>query len=108
VNAFDDETAHHDDILTAVGEFCDDGIMAMSSQCINGRVNMNVYESGVKLQDAGVIAAETMTPETAYVKLMWALGQTDTVDEAARLFQQNVAGEIVNREEHGAYGGDGE
>jgi glutamyl-tRNA(Gln) amidotransferase subunit D len=103
VNAFDDETAHHDDVLDAVQEFTEDGVVAMSSQCLHGRVNMNVYDSGVKLQDTGVISAETMIPEVAYVKLMWVLGQTETVDEAKDLFATNIAGEIVDREEYDAY-----
>ncbi|MDY6769331.1 MAG: Glu-tRNA(Gln) amidotransferase GatDE subunit D, partial [Candidatus Nanohaloarchaea archaeon] len=74
-----------------------------ASQCISGRVNMNVYDAGVKIQDAGVISAETMTPETAYVKLMWALGQADSREEAEELFQENVAGEILEREEYDGF-----
>ncbi len=103
VNAFDDATNHHGAVLDAVQAFSEDGVVAMSSQCINGRVNMNVYESGVKLQDAGVVSAETMTPEVAYVKLMWALGQTETMDEARDLFTTDIAGEIVDREVYDAY-----
>ncbi len=98
VNVLDEHTEHHEDILNAVDAMTDDMVVAMSSQCINGRVNMNVYDSGVKLQHAGVLTAENMTPEAAYVKLMWALGQTDTIEEAEALFQENVAGELIPRE----------
>ena len=41
------------------------------------RVNMNVYDTGRDLLSFGVIPTDDMFPETALVKLMWALGQTD-------------------------------
>lgn len=103
VNVLDEHTEHHSDVLDAVDTFADEGVVVMSSQCLNGRVNMNVYDSGVKLQHAGVLSAENMIPEVAYVKLMWALGQTDSVEEAKELFRTNVAGEFIEREEYDAY-----
>jgi glutamyl-tRNA(Gln) amidotransferase subunit D len=72
-------------------------VVAMTSQCIWGRVNMNVYDAGRDLQAQGVIPLEDMLPETALVKLMWVLGQTKDVDEAKRLLKTNVAGEISAR-----------
>ena len=35
-----------------------------------------------------------MLPETAYVKLVWALGQTDNIEEVKKIIQTNIAGEI--------------
>jgi hypothetical protein len=40
-------------------------IVAMTSQCIWGRVNMNVYDTGRDLQALGVIPLEDMLAETA-------------------------------------------
>jgi glutamyl-tRNA(Gln) amidotransferase subunit D len=74
-----------------------DVVVAMTSQCIWGRVNMNVYDAGRDLQAQGVIPLEDMLPETALVKLMWVLGQTKDVDGAKRLLKTNVAGEISAR-----------
>jgi glutamyl-tRNA(Gln) amidotransferase subunit D len=51
-------------------------VVVMTSQCINGPLGMSVYDTGRKLQDAGVISAGDMIPETAYVKLMWVLANT--------------------------------
>ena len=68
--------------------------VVMSSQCLYGRVNMNVYSTGRLLLDAGVISALDMTPETSYVKLCWALGQSDDLDEVKNIIQTNVAGEL--------------
>jgi len=72
-------------------------VVAMTSQCIWGRVNMNVYDAGRDLQAQGVIPLEDMLPETALVKVMWVLGQTKDVDEAKRLLKTSVAGEISAR-----------
>ena len=69
----------------------------MTSQCIYGHVNMNVYSTGRKLITAGVISAGDMLPETAYVKLCWALGQTDNIEEVKKTMQANIAGEIENK-----------
>jgi len=103
VNSFDEHTGHHEDILAAVEDLADDAVIAMATQTINGRVNMNVYDAGVKIQNAGVIPAGTMTPETAMVKLMWSLGQTDSLEDAKELFRTDVAGELPDREQHDDY-----
>ena len=68
--------------------------VVMTSQCLYGTINMNVYSTGRLLQDAGVISGMDMTPETAYVKLAWALGQTEDVNEVKDIIQTNVAGEL--------------
>ncbi|MBC7119627.1 MAG: type I asparaginase, partial [Methanobacteriaceae archaeon] len=72
-------------------------IVAMASQCINGRVNMNVYSTGRRLLRAGVIPVADMLPETAYVKLVWALGQSNDPETVKRLMVKNIAGEIEDR-----------
>ena len=73
--------------------------VVMTSQCLNGRVNLNVYDTGRDLLSAGVIPGEDMLPETALVKLMWALGRTDRPDEVEGLMLQNLRGEISERRE---------
>jgi glutamyl-tRNA(Gln) amidotransferase subunit D len=92
--------------LGHVSKFCFDAIrnanengvfVALASQCIWGRVNMNVYDTGRDLLNLGVIPCEDMFPETALVKLMWVLGQASDVEEAKKLFKVNVAGEFSPR-----------
>jgi len=68
--------------------------IVMTSQCLYGTVNMNVYSTGRLLLDAGVISGMDMTPETAYVKLSWALGQSDNIDEVKNIIQTDIAGEL--------------
>ncbi|MCX8150765.1 MAG: Glu-tRNA(Gln) amidotransferase subunit GatD [Candidatus Bathyarchaeota archaeon] len=72
-------------------------IVALASQCIWGRVNMNVYDTGRDLLALGVIPCDDMFPETALVKLMWVLGQTRDLEEAKKLFKTNIAGEFSPR-----------
>ncbi len=92
--------------LGHVSKFCFDSIkkavakdvvVALASQCIWGRVNMNVYDTGRDLLSFGVIPTEDMFPETALVKLMWVLGQTNNTQEAIKLFKTNISGEFTPR-----------
>jgi glutamyl-tRNA(Gln) amidotransferase subunit D len=71
--------------------------VVLASQCLYGRVNLNVYDTGRDLITAGCIPAEDMLPETAWVKLMWAMGQTDDMDEVGRLMASDLCGEIAWR-----------
>lgn len=84
-----------DNLIDSLGRACDEGIpVIMTSQCLYGRVNMNVYSTGRQIIDAGVISGRDMTPETAYVKLCWALGQTDEKEEVEEIINTNIAGEF--------------
>ena len=73
------------------------GLACMTSQCISGRVDLNVYDTGRDLLQAGVLPLEDMLAETALVKAMWALGNSTTVEKAKELMSANVAGEITAR-----------
>ena len=97
VNSFDDKTGHHEDILDELGRIADEIPVVMASQCLNGRVNMNVYDAGVKIQNSGVVSAQSMHPELAYVKLGWSIAQTESKTEALELFSEDVNGEISKR-----------
>ena len=44
---------------------------------------MNVYSSGRRLLHENVIPVDDMLPETAYPKLLWAVGQSGEYDEIA-------------------------
>lgn len=72
-------------------------VVGMTSQCIWGRLNMNVYSTGRELIRLGVEPLEDMMPETALVKLMWALGEGEDREMAVELMRQNIAGEYMSR-----------
>ena len=69
--------------------------VVMTSQCLWGRINMNVYRTGVELQQLGVIPGHDMLPETAFVKLAWLLAQTKDLKEIKQLMHKDFAGEIT-------------
>jgi glutamyl-tRNA(Gln) amidotransferase subunit D len=93
-------------LIPAVHKLAKRGVLvAMASSCLHGRVNMHVYSTGRDLLQAGCVPAHDMLPETAYVKLMWALGQAKRPEDATRLFQQPVAGELDERTPIEGFGG---
>lgn len=68
--------------------------LGMTSQCIDGRVGMNVYESGRDLLELGIIPLSDMISETALVKAMWALGNSKNITELKELMLKNIASEF--------------
>ncbi|AEK72540.1 glutamyl-tRNA(Gln) amidotransferase subunit D [Thermococcus sp. 4557] len=83
-------------VIDSIKRATEEGVaVCMTSQCLYGRVNLNVYSTGRRLLKAGVIPCEDMLPETAYVKLMWVLGHTDDPKEVREMMLTNYAGEIT-------------
>jgi glutamyl-tRNA(Gln) amidotransferase subunit D len=82
-------------IIPEIRELIRKGVpVVISSQCLYGRVDLKVYETGRRLLEVGVIPAMDMLPEVALVKLMFVLGHTDDLDEVRTLMLTNLAGEL--------------
>jgi glutamyl-tRNA(Gln) amidotransferase subunit D len=96
-NVFNDKTVTA--IYPQIKALVDSGIpVVMSPQTICGRLNMKVYTNGRFLLDAGVVGHNMdWTPESAYVKLCWVLGQTRNMKKIAELMTTNLVGEISSR-----------
>ncbi len=85
----------HTDLIPKIEELVDDGTtVVMTSQCLEGRVCDRVYDTGRDLLEAGVLEGEDTLPGTAKVKLMWALENSEDVEEA---MGTSLAGEIQDR-----------
>ena len=83
------------DWIDRIESLVDDGTtVVMTSQCIEGRVCDRVYDTGRDLLDAGVVEAGDTLPETAYVKLMWALANVEAVEET---MGRSLEGELQER-----------
>lgn len=83
-------------LVETIRETIDKGVLiAMASQCIYGRTNLHVYATGRRLLAAGVIPCGAMTPETALVKMMWALSFGR--DKAKSLMSRNLMGEMPEK-----------
>ncbi len=75
----------------------------MTVQTLWGFVHMFVYDTGRDMMSKGVIPSENMLPEVAYIKLGWALGQTDDLDKVKDIMLTPIAGEITEREPYNGY-----
>ncbi len=75
----------------------------MTVQTLWGYVQMYVYETGREIMGLGVVPAANMLPEVAYVKLCWALGQTDDREEVKRLMLTPINDETTDREPYNGY-----
>src|SRR5256712_8136393 len=73
------------------------GLVCMTSQCLNGRVNINVFDPGRDLLSAGVIPLEDMLAETALAKAMWVLANSNSIEEARSMMRSSLCGEITER-----------
>ena len=75
----------------------------MTVQTLWGFVHMFVYDTGRDMMSKGVIPAENMLPEVAYIKLGWALGQTSDLEKVKDIMLTPIAGEITEREPYNGY-----
>ncbi|MQB59782.1 asparaginase [Lactobacillus reuteri] len=83
-------------VAAAVGQLIRQGIPVIAaSQCLYERSDLTKYEVGRQALLEGAISAHDMTSESAITKLMWGLGQGMDVDQIAKFFNTDVAGEVT-------------
>ena len=75
----------------------------MTVQTLWGYAQMYVYETGREMMELGVVPLQNMLPEVAYIKLGWALGQTDDLDTVREIMLESINGEITTREPYNGY-----
>jgi glutamyl-tRNA(Gln) amidotransferase subunit D len=91
-------------LYPALKKACDKGISVyMTVQTLWGYVQMYVYETGREIMQLGVVPAYNMLPEVAYVKLGWALGQTEDPERVKDIMLTPIANEITEREPYNGY-----
>lgn len=72
------------------------GVVVLNvTQCDNGSVEMQLYETGQRLRAAGVLSARDMTAEAAITKLMYVLGQNLPFDRSVELLTKPLRGEFT-------------
>ena len=72
-------------------------VVVMTTQCLEGNADSFVYATGRELRRAGVLFLEDLLPETAYAKLLWALGRSNDPAEVGRRLLADRAGEFCSR-----------
>ncbi len=88
---------HKEDLTTAVKTLYDQGIpIVMTTQCVFGRTEPLLYQTGKKAFEAGAISGHDMISEVSVIKLMWALAKTPDrdIEKIRTLMYTNLAGEI--------------
>ncbi len=75
----------------------------MTVQTLWGFVHMFVYDTGRDLMSMGIIPGENLLPEVAYIKLGWALGQTNDPAKVRELMLTPIAGDITEGEPYNGY-----
>ena len=87
----------HGEMFAALRRWCESGRLAVfTTQVPHEGCDLAVYEVGRAVGELpGVLEARDMTPEAVAVKLMWALGQTDDREKAARLFETPIEYDIM-------------
>lgn len=86
---------HLDFLMKYLKAATDRGIIIVNvTQCLEGMVEMDRYESGRQLLDAGVVCGKDMTIEAALTKLMILLGLNYTTEEIREQMTVSFAGEL--------------
>ena len=80
------------ELLDVIEKTSKDIPVAMSSQCLSGSTNLNVYRNGRKLLERGVVETYDMSPETALVKMMWL--SKHHRENVRTMMGENLVGEI--------------
>lgn len=75
----------------------------MTVQTLWGYVQMYVYDTGRDMMELGVVPTANMLPEVAYMKLCWALGQTNDLNKVKEIMLTPISNDITDREPSNGY-----
>lgn len=83
-------------LIDLLKEARDRGIVVVNiSQCVAGTVEMDRYDTGYQLHDAGIVSGHDSTVEAAVTKLMYLQGRFDDPDTIRTYMNKCLAGEIT-------------
>lgn len=88
-------TDENEFILKLIQEAISKGVViAIAPQTLFGRINLNVYSTGRKLKELGILGHESnMLPETAFMKLAFLMSNFKK-ERVYELYNKNLRGEL--------------
>ncbi len=92
----DKQSSENKKIFSTIEEISKKVPVVITTQCINGSTNLNVYSVGRKLKKLGILEAGAMITETAFIKLCWLLSNFSK-DEIKEMWNRNFVGEVISR-----------
>jgi glutamyl-tRNA(Gln) amidotransferase subunit D len=96
MNEIDEFTTEHSRIRNRIEQLAKKIPLAIASQTIYGRINLNVYSPQRVLAGFGILGSGCdMQPEVAFIKLAWLL--SNHPGETRELYGKSLRGEISDR-----------
>lgn len=84
------------DFTPALKRLIENGVCTIiTTQSLLDGTDLTLYEDGRQCLEIGAIEGGDMTTEALMVKLMWALGQTKSMDGVRKIMATNYAGETT-------------
>ncbi|MDP4083753.1 MAG: asparaginase [Bacillota bacterium] len=84
------------DLVSKVQELTEKGIaVVITTQCLEEGEDLLLYEVGHKVAQHHVILSGDMNTEAIVTKLMWALGQTESLDQIKEIMETPLAGDLT-------------
>ncbi|SEM84198.1 asparaginase [Lihuaxuella thermophila] len=86
-------------LLPKLQELIASGIaVVITTQCLEEGEDLSLYEVGRKAAQNQIILSGDMNTEAIVPKLMWALGQTNDLQEVKRIMESPIANDITKEE----------
>nr|WP_263323571.1 asparaginase [Neobacillus sp. Marseille-Q6967] len=83
-------------LLPKVQELTENGVaVVITTQCLEEGEDLLLYEVGRKVAQHQVILSGDMNTEAIVAKLMWALGQTDSIAQVKEIIETPLAGDLT-------------
>ncbi|MBM7652474.1 asparaginase [Neobacillus cucumis] len=92
------------DLLFKIKELTEMGIaIVITTQCLEEGEDLLLYEVGRKVAQHQVILSRDMNTEALVAKLMWALGQTDSLERVKAMMETPLAGDLTIKSDEEAF-----
>lgn len=77
--------------------------IVITTQCLEEGEDLLLYEVGRKVAQHQVILSSDMNTEALVAKLMWALGQTDSLERVKAMMETPLAGDLTIKSDEEAF-----